>query len=195
MLPQSRRKYRLPERKSHGRMAEAGFTLIELMVVIMIILILVGMAAQRYEKSVQRAREATLRQDLMVMRQSIDNYTLDKQAAPQSLDDLVQSGYLRQIPVDPITQAKDWVPQYDSVVLSPDQSSTGMAKFDGMVSVRYSGCAGWSSLVARRAHNPKVVSSNLTPATILSDSQGLVGLHQHALLLFGKDLGKTTPPY
>ena len=96
------------------------------MVVIMIILILVGMAAQRYEKSIQRAREATLKQDLMVMRQSIDNYTLDKQAAPQSLDDLVQSGYLRQIPVDPITQAKDWVPQYDSVVLSPDQSSTGM---------------------------------------------------------------------
>jgi len=126
ILPQSRRRYRLSERKGHGRMAEAGFTLIELMVVIMIILILIGMAAQRYEKSVQRAREATLKQDLMVMRQSIDNYTLDKQAAPQSLDDLVQSGYLRQIPVDPITQAKDWVPQYDSVVLSPDQSSTGM---------------------------------------------------------------------
>lgn len=135
MLPQSRRKYRLPERKSHGRMAEAGFTLIELMVVIMIILILVGMAAQRYEKSVQRAREATLRQDLMVMRQSIDNYTLDKQAAPQSLDDLVQSGYLRQIPVDPITQAKDWVPQYDSVVLSPDQSSTGMVDVHSSASV------------------------------------------------------------
>jgi general secretion pathway protein G len=135
MLPQSRRKYRLPERKSHGRMAEAGFTLIELMVVIMIILILVGMAAQRYEKSVQRAREATLRQDLMVMRQSIDNYTLDKQAAPQSLDDLVQSGYLRQIPVDPITQAKDWVPQYDSVVLSSDQSSTGMVDVHSSASV------------------------------------------------------------
>jgi general secretion pathway protein G len=96
------------------------------MVVIMIILILVGMAAQSYQKSVLRAREATLRHDLTVMRQSIDNYTLDKQAAPQSLDDLVQSGYLRQIPVDPITQAKDWVPQYDSVVLSPDQSTTGM---------------------------------------------------------------------
>jgi general secretion pathway protein G len=121
-----RRKFRLSEGTSYARGAGAGFTLIELMVVIMIILILVGMAAQRYEKSVQRAREATLKQDLMVMRQSIDNYTLDKQAAPQSLEDLVQSGYLRQIPVDPITQAKDWVPQFDSVVLSPDQSSTGM---------------------------------------------------------------------
>jgi len=116
----------MTERKRYGRGIEAGFTLIELMVVIMIILILVGMAAQSYQKSVLRAREATMKHDLTIMRQSIDNYTLDKQAAPQSLDDLVQSGYLRQIPVDPITQAKDWVPQYDSVVLSPDQSSTGM---------------------------------------------------------------------
>jgi len=105
---------------------EIGFTLIELMIVITIILILIGMAAQRYEKSVQHAREATLHQDLMVMRQSIDNFTLDKQAAPQSLEDLVQAGYLRQVPKDPMTGAADWVPQFDSVVLSPDQTSTGM---------------------------------------------------------------------
>src|SRR5256885_13327085 len=65
----------------------AGFTLIELMIVITIILILIGMAAQRYEKSVQHAREATVKQDLWVMRQAIDNYTLDKQTAPQSLED------------------------------------------------------------------------------------------------------------
>ncbi len=113
-------------RKRRGAMFDAGFTLIELMIVITIILILIGMAAQRYDKSVQRAREATLKQDLMVMRQSIDNYTLDKQAAPQSLDDLVQAGYLRKVPVDQITGAKDWVPQFDSVVLSPDQTTTGM---------------------------------------------------------------------
>lgn len=109
-----------------GRLPEAGFTLIELMIVITIILILIGMAAQRYEKSVQHAREATLHQDLTVMRQAIDNYTLDKQAAPQSLDDLVQAGYLRQVPKDPMTGAADWVPQFDAVVLSPDQTSTGM---------------------------------------------------------------------
>src|SRR5216683_1361405 len=113
-------------RKRRGAMFDAGFTLIELMIVITIILILIGMAAQRYDKSVQRAREATLKQDLMVMRQSIDNYTLDKQAAPQSLDDLVQAGYLRSVPTDPMTRAKDWVPQYDSVVLSAEQSSTGL---------------------------------------------------------------------
>jgi general secretion pathway protein G len=104
----------------------AGFTLIELMIVITIILILIGIAAGRYEKSVMRAKEATLKQDLQAMRQSIDNYTLDKQAAPQSLEDLVQAGYLRMVPKDPMTGVADWVPQYDSVVLSPEQSSTGM---------------------------------------------------------------------
>jgi general secretion pathway protein G len=113
-------------RKRYGVLSRAGFTLIELMIVITIILILIGMAAQRYEKSVQRARETTLHHNLQVMRQSIDNYTLDKQAAPQSLEDLVQAGYLRKVPVDPMTGAADWVPQYDSVVLSPDQTSTGM---------------------------------------------------------------------
>jgi general secretion pathway protein G len=113
-------------RERRRMLFEAGFTLIELMVVITIILILIGMAAQNYSKSVQRAREATMKQDLWVMRQAIDNYTLDKQAAPQSLEDLVQAGYLRKVPTDPMTGAADWVPQYDSVVLSPEQSSTGM---------------------------------------------------------------------
>lgn len=113
-------------RKRRSWLLESGFTLIELMIVITIILILIGMAAQRYEKSVQHAREATLKQDLWVMRQAIDNFTLDKQAAPQSLEDLVQAGYLRKVPTDPMTGAADWVPQFDSVVLSPDQTSTGM---------------------------------------------------------------------
>jgi general secretion pathway protein G len=104
----------------------AGFTLIELMIVITIIFILLGMAAGRYDRSVTRAREATLRQDLQVIRQAIDNYTLDKQAAPESLEALQQAGYLRIVPVDPITQAKDWQPQFDTVVISPEQTGTGM---------------------------------------------------------------------
>ena len=113
-------------RKRNARILEAGFTLIELMIVITIILILIGMAVGRYDKSVQKANESVLKHNLQTIRTSIDNYTLDKQAAPQSLDDLVQAGYMRFIPTDPMTRAKDWVPQYDSVVLSPEQTTTGI---------------------------------------------------------------------
>jgi general secretion pathway protein G len=103
-----------------------GFTLIELMIVITIILILLGIAAGNYATSVHRARETVLRSDLQELRKAIDNYTLDKQAAPQSLDDLVQAKYLHSVPIDPITRQADWVPQIDNVVLSPDQNATGM---------------------------------------------------------------------
>lgn len=105
------------------RRAVAGFTLIELMVVVTIILILAGMAAVRYDKSVERAKEAALHHDLSVMRDAIEQYTLDKEQAPQSLDDLVSAGYLREIPPDPVTGAKDWVTQTSDVLLSPDQES------------------------------------------------------------------------
>ena len=105
---------------------QSGFTLLELMIVITIILILIGMAAARYDRTVERAKEAVLKTDLRTIRDAIDNYTLDKQAAPQSVEDLAQGGYLHEVPTDPMTQAKDWVPQFDSVVLSPDQSSTGL---------------------------------------------------------------------
>ena len=108
------------------RRRNIGFTMIELMIVITIILILIGIAAIRYDKVVQHSNEAVLRTNLRTLRDAIDNFTLDKQAAPQSLDDLQQAGYLRSVPIDPMTHAKDWVPQFDSVVLSPDQTSTGM---------------------------------------------------------------------
>jgi len=114
----------LAKRKTVRR-SERAFTLIELLIVITIILILVGIAANRYDKAVLRAKETTLHADLMEMRKAIDNYTMDKQAAPQSLDDLVPQ-YLHTIPVDQITNAKDWVPQMDNVVLTPDQSTTGI---------------------------------------------------------------------
>jgi general secretion pathway protein G len=104
----------------------AGFTLIELMIVITIILILLGIAATSYTKSVRRAREAVLRSDLQDIRKAIDNYTLDKQAPPQSLQDLYDAKYLHSVPIDPMTQQADWVPKFDPVVLSPDQNGTGM---------------------------------------------------------------------
>jgi general secretion pathway protein G len=103
-----------------------GFTIIELMIVMLIITILIGVAALKYDKVVLRSKEAVLKTDLRTIRDSIDQYTLDKQAAPQSLDDIAQAGYLREVPMDPMTRAKDWVPQFDSVVLSPEQSSTGI---------------------------------------------------------------------
>jgi general secretion pathway protein G len=110
------------------RSGTGGFTLIELMIVITIIFILIGIAAARYDRSVQRAKEATLKTDLTVMRQAIDNYTLDKEAAPQSLEDLVnpQAPYLREVPVDPMTRAKDWHLDYGDLVLSPDQTNNGI---------------------------------------------------------------------
>jgi general secretion pathway protein G len=113
-------------RKRTARASNDGFTLLELMIVIAIILILLGLAAGRYDMTIQRSREAVLKHDLQVLREAIDNYTLDKQAAPQSLDDLRQAGYLREVPVDPMTQATDWDPVFDNVVLSPDQVITGM---------------------------------------------------------------------
>ena len=109
----------------NGR-AGRGFTLIELMIVITIILILVAMAGGRYERSVTRAKEAALKQDLFVMRHAIEQYSLDKLTAPQSLDDLVSAGYMREVPLDPFTKQRDWHVDYEDVALSPDQSGTGI---------------------------------------------------------------------
>ncbi|SRR6266851_3605288 len=121
---QSRNSLFVRGRRNSGS-SEGGFTLIELMIVMAIIVILVGIAAGNYSRSVLRSKEAVLKQDLQEMRKAIDNYTMDKQAAPQSQDDLVPQ-YLHAIPVDPITNNKDWVFVTDSVVLTPDQATTGI---------------------------------------------------------------------
>lgn len=76
--------------------------------------------------SARREREATLKNDLRMMRSAIDQYTLDKQQPPQSLQDLVKGHYLKEIPTDPFTGKKDWVPQFDDAVLSPDKTVPGM---------------------------------------------------------------------
>jgi general secretion pathway protein G len=109
-----------------ARKSGRGFTMIEMMFVIFIILVLIAMAGGRYEKSVIRAREAVLKQDLATMRNAIQQYTLDKAAGPQSLDDLVSAGYLREVPTDPITRTRDWHTDFDNILLSTDQASPGI---------------------------------------------------------------------
>jgi general secretion pathway protein G len=103
-----------------------GFTMIEMIVVIAIVLVLIGMAAGRYEKSIIRSREAVLKQDLATMRNAIQQYTLDKEAGPQSIDDLVSAGYLREVPTDPITRERNWHTNFDNVLLSTDQTAPGI---------------------------------------------------------------------
>jgi len=117
---------RPPAGPARRRALAAGFTLIELLIVITIILILAGIAAGRYEKSVLRSKEAVLKQDLFVMRNAIQQYTLDKQAAPGSLDDLVESKYMSGIPTDPITRNKEWHLDFEDVLLTPTQTSSGL---------------------------------------------------------------------
>jgi general secretion pathway protein G len=104
-----------------------GFTLIELMIVISIILILVGIAVPMYEQSVIRAKETVLKQDLKTMRDQIDNYTMDKEKAPQSLQDLLDAGYMRVIPKDPFTNSADtWQVETSDTLQSLDQTETGI---------------------------------------------------------------------
>jgi len=109
------------------RRQDAGFTLIELLIVMTIILILTALAVPRFEGAIRHAKEAVLKEDLHVMRAAIDSYTMDKQKAPQSLDDLVQEGYLRSIPEDPFTYAKDsWQTETGDALHSLDQTDPGI---------------------------------------------------------------------
>ncbi len=105
---------------------DAGFTLMELMIVMAIIGVLMMVAVPSFIGAIRQAREAVLKEDLHVMRTAIDSYTMDKQKAPQSLDDLVQSGYLKSIPEDPFTRTKDsWVTDTSDAMYSLDQTDSG----------------------------------------------------------------------
>ena len=107
--------------------AEQGFTLLELMIVMVVIGILAAIAIPAYTNNIRSAKEATLRADLHVMRGAIDSYTIDKQKAPQSLDDLVQAGYLKSMPVDPFTRRSDtWVTVQEDTLMSLDQTEPGI---------------------------------------------------------------------
>jgi len=106
-----------------------GFTLIELMIVISLILILVSISIPAYNRSILHAKEGVLRQNLFTMRSLISQYTLDKQKAPEALDDLVTAGYIKQIPVDPFTGRNDsWTVDQEDYTLSVDTQDTSGIK-------------------------------------------------------------------
>jgi general secretion pathway protein G len=109
------------------RKGEGGFTLVELMIVMTIIGILAAIAIPDYVKSVKRANEAVLREDLYTLRTAIDSYTVDREKAPQSLDDLVAAGYLRAIPKDPMTSRTDtWMTSESDTMTDINETAGGM---------------------------------------------------------------------
>src|SRR5437879_1478970 len=122
---------RIGNRLRHRRGARSGFTMIELMIVMAIVVILISIAVPLYQKALLRAKESVLKNNLFTIRMVIDEYTYDKQKAPQTLQDLVSEGYMRQIPVDPITGTADsWR------VIMEDASNTVNQSEPGIFDVR-----------------------------------------------------------
>jgi general secretion pathway protein G len=115
-------------RNGSGRpRARRGFTLIEIMIVMAIVSILVSIAVPMYQKAILRTKESLLRSNLFTLRTVIDEYTYDKQKAPQTLDDLVSAGYLRQVPMDPITGATNtWKIIMEDAITSVNQTEPGI---------------------------------------------------------------------
>ena len=111
----------------HIRSGRCGFTMIELLIVMAVITILVSVAVPFYQKSIVRTKESVLRNNLFTLRTVIDEYTFDKQKAPQSLQDLVTEGYLRKIPEDPITASDStWKVVMEDAVSSVNQTEPGI---------------------------------------------------------------------
>lgn len=131
-------------RKRRGD-SSRGFTLLELMIVISIIMILMAVAVPMYNQSIVQARESVLRSNLNTLRMVISQYTLDKQKAPQSLDDLKTGGYLRDIPVDPMTRLPNWEVVQEDVMLAVDQQEPGITDVHSASSATASDGTAYSS--------------------------------------------------
>lgn len=112
---------------SARRRSPAGFTLIEMLMVITIIGILLSLAIPSYRQSILRARETALRENLFVLRSTIEQFTLDKQRPPGSLEELVSEGYLRAIPKDITGRSDTWGLEYSDLVISPEQTESGIS--------------------------------------------------------------------
>ena len=116
------------EQPGRGRaLGRNGYTLIEMIIVMAIISILIAIAVPLYQKSLLRTKESLLKNNLFTLRTVIDEYTYDKQKAPQTLDDLVNDGYLRAVPLDPITNSSQtWRLVMEDAVTSVDQTMPGI---------------------------------------------------------------------
>jgi len=118
-------------RRRRSRLALRGFTFVELMIVMAIIAVLLSVAIPIYSRSIVRAKESVLKNNLFTMRTVIDEYTYDKQKAPQTLQDLVSDGYLREVPLDPMTgNADSWK------IIQEDPSNTVNQQQPGIYDVR-----------------------------------------------------------
>ena len=115
------------EQRTPSGNRRGGFTLIELLIVMSIVTILVSLAIPVYQRSILRSKETVLKSNLFTIRQVIDEYTYDKQKAPQTLQDLVQEGYLRQVPPDPMTDSNTtWRIVMEDSLQSVDQTEPGI---------------------------------------------------------------------
>jgi len=108
------------------RRRRRGYTLIELIIVMAIISILVSIAVPMYQKSLLRTKESMLHSHLFTLRTVIDEYTFDKKKAPQTLQDLVSEGYLRAVPIDPITGNDNWRTINEDSLIAVDQTQPGI---------------------------------------------------------------------
>ena len=115
------------QRSPASRALRRGYTLIEMIIVMAIISVLVAIAVPMYQKSLTRTRESLLKNNLFTLRTVIDEYTFDKQKAPQTLQDLVDQGYLRNVPLDPMTGNNlSWRVIMEDAITSVDQTAPGI---------------------------------------------------------------------
>ncbi len=111
----------------NGSGLRRGFTLVELMIVMTVVTVIISLAVPMYRKAIVRAKESVLRNNLFTIRTLIDEYTFDKQKAPQTLEDLVREGYLRQVPIDPITNSNQtWRIIMEDALSSVNQTEPGI---------------------------------------------------------------------